>query len=90
MEELVIIILIVLKLTCRRNSMDKKNANKQRNLTWLGNRSDKRAQKYFLLLMSQTLNGNIKNCYRKKKVTNNGTYNTFHGPLSQEWIDGRY
>ena len=34
--------------------------------------------------MSQTLNGNVKN------VKNNGTYNTFHGPLSQEWIDGRY
>ena len=25
-----------------------------------------------------------------KNVKNNGTYNTFHGPLSQEWIDGRY
>ena len=30
--------------------------------------------------MSQTLNGNVKN---------NGTYNTFRGSLSQEWIDGR-
>ena len=27
--------------------------------------------------MSQTLNGNVKNCYRKKKVKNNGTYSTF-------------
>ena len=25
-----------------------------------------------------------------ENVKNNGTYNTFHGPLSQEWIDGRY
>ena len=25
-----------------------------------------------------------------KNVKNNGTYNTFHGPLSQEWIDERY
>ena len=46
--------------------------------------------------MSQTLNGNIKNCYRKEKVKKNkknikiGTYNTFPGPLPQEWIDGRY
>ena len=48
--------------------------------------------------MSQTLNGNIKNCYRKEKVKKikkiknkkNGTYNTFHGPLSLEWIDARY
>ena len=43
--------------------------------------------------MSQTLNGNIKNCYRKEKVKKkkkNGTYNTFPGPLSQEWIDNRY
>ena len=30
--------------------------------------------------MSQTPNGNVKNCYRKKKIKNNGTYNTFHGP----------
>ena len=34
--------------------------------------------------MSQTLNGNVKNCYQKR------TYSTFHGPLSQEWVDGRY
>ena len=45
--------------------------------------------------MPQTLNGDIKNCYRKEKVKEKkkkkiGTYNTFHGPLSQEWIDGRY
>ena len=26
----------------------------------------------------------------RKKVKNNGTYNTFHWPLSQEQIDGRY
>ena len=25
-----------------------------------------------------------------KNVKNNGTYNTFHGLLSQEWMDGRY
>ena len=25
-----------------------------------------------------------------KNVKDNGTYNTFHGQLSQEWIDGRY
>ena len=25
-----------------------------------------------------------------KNVTNTATYNTFHGPLSQEWIDERY
>ena len=25
-----------------------------------------------------------------KNVKDNGTDNTFHGPLSQEWIDGRY
>ena len=25
-----------------------------------------------------------------KNVKNNGTYKTFHRPLSQEWIDGRY
>ena len=25
-----------------------------------------------------------------KNVKTNGTYNTFHGPLSQECIDGRY
>ena len=37
-----------------------------------------------LLLMSQTLNRNVKN------FKNNGTYNTFHGPLSQECIGGRY
>ena len=40
--------------------------------------------------MSQTLNINVNNCYRKKKVKNNGTYNTFHGPLSHELIDERY
>ena len=79
MEKLVIITMIaVIK------------GNKQRNLNSLRNQSGKRVEKYFLLLMSQTLNGNVKNCYRKKKVKNNGTYNTFHGPLSQEWIDGRY
>ena len=32
----------------------------------------------------------LKNYYGKKKVQNNGTYNTFYGPLSEEWIDGRY
>ena len=26
-----------------------------------------------LLLMSQTLNGNVKNCYRKKNVKNNNS-----------------
>ena len=26
----------------------------------------------------------------REKMKNDGTYNTFHGPLSQEWIDGRY
>ena len=26
---------------------------------------------------------------KAKKVKNNGRYNTFHGPLSQECIDGR-
>ena len=40
--------------------------------------------------MPRTLNGNVKNCYPKKKVKNNGAYNAFHGQLSQEWIDGRY
>ena len=40
--------------------------------------------------MSQTLNGNVKNYYRKKKAKNSGTYNDTHGPLSKEWIDGRY
>ena len=25
-----------------------------------------------------------------KNVKNNGTYNTFHGLLFQEWMDGRY
>ena len=25
-----------------------------------------------------------------KNVKNNWTFNTFHGPLLQEWIDGRY
>ena len=39
--------------------------------------------------MSQTLNGNDKNCYQKKKLKNNGTYNNFHGALSQEWVGGR-
>ena len=43
-----------------------------------------------LLLMSQTLNRNVKNCCQKKKVKNNGKYSTFHGLLSQEWVDGRY
>ena len=89
MEELVIITIItVIKLTYRRNSMGRKS--KQTNLTWLRIWSGKRAQKYFLLLISQSLNGNVKNFYRKKKVKNNGTYNTFHGPLSQEQIDGLY
>ena len=40
--------------------------------------------------MSQTLNANVKNCYRKKEVKNNEKYSTFKGPISQEWIDGRY
>ena len=40
--------------------------------------------------MSQTLKESIKNYYQKKKVKDNGTYNTFQGPLSQEWIDGKY
>ena len=25
-----------------------------------------------------------------KNVKNNWTFNTFHGPVPQEWIDGRY
>ena len=25
-----------------------------------------------------------------RKVKRNGKYNTYHGPLSQKWIDGRY
>ena len=25
-----------------------------------------------------------------KKIKNNRIYNTYHGPLSQEWIDERY
>ena len=25
-----------------------------------------------------------------KNVKSDETYNTFHGPLSEEWIDGRY
>ena len=29
----------------------------------------------------------VKNNDLKKK---NGIYNTYHGPISQEWIDGRY
>ena len=40
--------------------------------------------------MPQTLNENVKCCYRKKKVKNNVTSNTFHEPLPHEWIDGRY
>ena len=42
--------------------------------------------------MSQTLNGIVRIYYHyeKKKVKNNGTYNTFHEPLYQEWKDGRY
>ena len=40
--------------------------------------------------MSQTLNRNVKNCYWKKNVKSNEEYNTFHGPLFLEWIDGRY
>ena len=43
-----------------------------------------------LSLTSQTLNKNLKNYCREKKVKNNGTYNAFHGPVSQEWIDGVY
>ena len=27
---------------------------------------------------------------RTKKSKHNGTYYAFHGPLSQEWIDGRF
>ena len=56
MEELVMITpIVIIKLTWF-------------NLTWLRNWSGKFVQKLFLWLMSQTLNGNIKNCYRKEKV----------------------
>ena len=27
---------------------------------------------------------------KKQKSKNNGKNNTYHGPLSQKWIDGRY
>ena len=27
---------------------------------------------------------------KKTESKNNGKYNTYHGPLSQKWIDGRY
>ena len=27
---------------------------------------------------------------KNKKIKNNGIYNTYQGPLSQEWIEGRY
>ena len=40
---------------------------KKTNLNRLKNWSGKHAQKYFLLLTSQLLNGNVKNHYGKKK-----------------------
>ena len=45
-----------------RSSMEKKT-----NLNRLRNWSGKHAQKYFFLLTSQLLNGNVKNHYGKKK-----------------------
>ena len=94
MEELVITMMIkVIKLLIEKkiekNKRErKKKATKQRNLTCLKNWSGKCTQKYFLLVISETLNRNVnRNCYRKKKLKNNETYNIFHGPLSQEWID---
>ena len=32
----------------------------------------------------------IKTLVGRKKIKSNGIYNTYHGLLSQEWIDGRY
>ena len=31
----------------------------------------------------------LKIATERKKIKNNGTYNTFHGPPSQGWIDER-
>ena len=55
----------------------KKQTNKQTNLTWLKNCSDKCAEKYFLSLMSGALNRNVKNCYQKKKVKDKGHITLF-------------
>ena len=70
MDELVIIIITVIKLAYTRNSMKKKEINK------LDLTKELRIEVFFIINATNT--------------KRNGTYNTFHGPLSQKWIDGRY
>ena len=39
----------------------------------------------------QALHGKqLRTTVGRKIIKNSGIYNTYHGPLSQEWIDGRY
>ena len=45
---------------------------------------------FFIINVTNTERKRKKLIPKEKKVKNNGTYNTIHGPLSQEWIDGRY
>ena len=106
MKKLLTITITVIVMFYRQNRMEskkqknkkqknktKQNKTKKKNktdLAWFKNWSGKHAYKYFFLLTSKTVNGNVRNKYQKKKVKNNGAYNTFQGPLSQEWIDERY
>ena len=38
----------------------------------------------------QTTIKNNRKIKKQQKSKSNGKYNTYHGPLSQKWIDGRY
>ena len=71
MEELVITIITVIELIYRRNSMEKKEKEKEskqaNKLDLIKNLVRETHIEIILLSMSQTLNGNVKNCYRKKK-----------------------
>ena len=84
MEEFVITIITVIKLIYRWNSMEEKKGKQTNKIHLMKNLVRQTLIEIILSLMSQTLNRNIKNCYRKKKAKNNGKYSTFHGPLSQE------
>ena len=91
MIELVIITEItVIKFIHRRNSMEKKTEkDKETKEQTLRNWSRKYAQKYFLLIMSQTQNGDVKIATKRKNLKTMGHRTLFmdHYPRNGQMRD---
>ena len=71
--------LLVLTVLCEKSCLIRRNKN-----FWF------RFITRLLALYDKRFKTTTERKKQTKKQKNNGTYNTFHGLLSQKWIDGRY